>query len=174
MKEFLKKLKLIDYLTTELHISINEFVDKLNAIVDKSDFGFFSNTFDAFSSSKNELKGQINYSGFKIKRRRKFFDSNMNFAVATGTFYEERGILRIQTEINGFRPFIIPFYIVLIIFYSAFFLITAHARSNTFFVFPFLIVHAAFMFGIPYFIMRRSVKRLKYDLEREFYYLTKK
>jgi len=38
---------------------------------------------------------------------------------------------------------------------------------------PFLFIHAAFMFGIPYFMMRRSVKRMKHDLEREFYYMTK-
>ena len=41
------------------------------------------------------------------------------------------------------------------------------------FVFPFLVVHAAFMFGVPYFMMRRSTNRMKYQLEREFYYMTK-
>jgi hypothetical protein len=33
----------------------------------------------------------------------------------------------------------------------------------------------AFMLGIPYLIMRRSVKRMVYDLERDFHYwVTKK
>lgn len=39
---------------------------------------------------------------------------------------------------------------------------------------PFLFFHAILMFGIPYFIMRRSTQRLKHELEREFYYMTKK
>lgn len=29
------------------------------------------------------------------------------------------------------------------------------------------------MLGIPYFVMRRSVSRMKHELEREFYYMTK-
>ena len=36
---------------------------------------------------------------------------------------------------------------------------------------PFLLLHAAFMFGIPYLVMRNSTKRMKYDLTREFHYL---
>ncbi|HMH34052.1 MAG TPA: hypothetical protein VK543_13530, partial [Puia sp.] len=97
MKEFLKKLKLIDHLTTEINISRNEFTDKLDMIVDKGGTGYFSDTFDIFSSSKNELKGRIDYSGFKLKRRRRFFDGNMNFAVANGTFDEHNGVLKIET-----------------------------------------------------------------------------
>jgi hypothetical protein len=163
-------------LTTELQINRNEFVNKLNTVVDKGSTGFLSDTFDVFSSSKNELKGQIDYYGFKIKRRRRFFDMNMNLAVAKGTFDEHNGVLKIETEINGFSGFFIPFYIILIIVYSLIIFATANStnNSNGFFIFPFLILHATFMFGIPYFIMRRSVKGLKYELEREFFYLTKK
>ena len=174
MKEFLKKLKLIDNLTTELQISRNEFTDKLDSIVDKGGTGYFSDSFDIFSSSKNELKGRIDYYGFKLKRRRRFFDGNMNFAVANGTFDEHRGVLTIETEISGLTGFFIPFYIIALIFYSTFFWGAAHANAGQFFILPFLILQAILMFGIPYFIVRRSVKRLKYELEREFFYLTKK
>jgi hypothetical protein len=34
---------------------------------------------------------------------------------------------------------------------------------------PFILFHAAFMFGIPYFIMRRSLRSTKYDIERDIY-----
>jgi hypothetical protein len=174
MKEFLKKIKLIDYLRTELQISRNEFVDKLNSIVDEGGTGFFSGPFDTFSSSKNEFKGRISYDGFKIKRRRRFIDTNINLATANGVFSEQNGKLVIETEINGFSGFIIPFYIFLIIFYSIFFFSIGFEKNNSgIVVLPFIMLHAAFMFGIPYFMMRRSVKRLKYELEREFYYLTK-
>ena len=174
MKKFLKRLKLIDYLTTELKISKARFVAKLTSVTDEGNTGEFSNPFEAFSSGNNEFKGHITYDGFKIKRRRKFFDTNINIAVATGSFSEENENLKIETEINGFNRFFIPFYIILIIFYSIFFLGLSKSNTNSvFFVFPFLILHASIMFGIPYLMMRRSVKRLKYELEREFYYLTK-
>jgi hypothetical protein len=175
MKNTLKKLKLIDHLTMELNISRNEFVNKLKKVVDKGDIGFFSDIFDGFSSSNNELKGQVDYNGFKIKRRKRFFDTNMNFAFADGIFNEQNGTLKIETEINGFSGFFIPFYIILIIFYSIFILAIGNSGNNErYFAIPFLIFHATLMFGIPYFMMRRSVKRLKYELEREFYYIAGK
>ena len=71
MKDILKRLKIIDNLTTDLELSRAEFVEKLSAITDKGDIGLFSDTFDAFSSSKNELKGRVDFNGFKLKRRRR-------------------------------------------------------------------------------------------------------
>ena len=177
MKEFLRKLRLIDYLQTELEIQKNDFINKLREHVDEGGTGIFSDTFDVFSSSKNEYKGEVNYNGFKIKRRRKFFDMNMNMAVANGTYYEKDNKLIIDTEINGFHGMMIPFYIFCIVIYGVFivgFLLADKIGGNvTGFAFPFIIFHAAFMMGIPYFIMRRSTKRLKHELEREFFYLTK-
>ncbi|AUC15859.1 hypothetical protein BTO06_12165 [Tenacibaculum sp. SZ-18] len=177
MKELLKKLKLIDYLQTELIIQKNDFVNKLRNHVDEGSTGIFSDTFDVFSSSKNEYKGEVSFNGFKIKRRRKFFDMNMNMAVAKGTYSQKDDKLIIDTEINGFHGMMIPFYIFCIIIYGVFivgFLSADEIGGNApGFAFPFIIIHAAFMMGIPYFIMKRSTKRLKHELEREFFYLTK-
>lgn len=174
MDDLLKRLKLIDNLTTSLQISKAEFVNSLNKITDEGNTGMMSDTFDIFSSSKNEFKGEITPHNFKIKRRRRLFDTNGNFAVANGTFSENNGQLTIETEINGFNNFFIFFYAFLIIFYCIFifgFLIGEDKEGLI--AIPFIIFHALFMFGIPYFLMRRSVKRLKYELEREFFYLTK-
>ncbi|HEX5171160.1 MAG TPA: hypothetical protein VFW11_18415, partial [Cyclobacteriaceae bacterium] len=112
--------------------------------------------------------------GFKIRRKRKFFDMNMNIAVAQGTYRQRDGVLIIETEINGFHGMFIPFYVIGIVFYIG--MITTISLSGNpmpVFVFPFILFHAAFMFGIPYFMMKRSTKRMKYELEREFYYMTK-
>jgi len=73
MKDFLIKLKIIDFLTTELEIEKNEFVAKFRQHVDEGSTGIFSDSFDVFSSSKNEYKGHVSYQDFKIKRRREFF-----------------------------------------------------------------------------------------------------
>src|SRR6476660_723068 len=175
MKEFLKKIKLIDSLTTELPISRNEFVDKLNSIVDEGDTGLFSDAFSAFSPGRNEFKGSVSYDTFKIKRRRRLFDSNLNLATANGSFSERNGKLVVETEIKGLYGFMIPFYLFLIIFYFILFFSMYNGKNNNgVFLVPFLVIHGIFMFAIPYFITRRSVKRLKYELERELYYLTKK
>jgi hypothetical protein len=174
MKEFLRRLKLIDSMTTTLPTSKVEFVNRLNEITDEGSTGMMSDTFDIFSSSKNEFKGQVTFDSFKIKRRRRFFDTNMNFAVANGNFTEKNGQLTVDTEINGFNNFFIIFYVFLIIFYSIFiFGFWGSDNKGGFIALPFILLHGTFMFAIPYFMMRRSVKRLKYELEREFFYLTK-
>lgn len=177
MKDFLKKLKLVDYLVTELEISQHDFVNRLKANVDEGSTGMFFNSFEAFSSSKNEFKGQVGLNDFKIRRRRRFFDMNMNLAVASGTYEQSDSLLIISTEINGFSGMMIPFYVLLVVFYSIFVILFLTADdidgNMDFFALPFFIIHATFMFGGPYLMMRRSVSKMKHELEREFYYLTK-
>ena len=113
----------------------------------------------------------------KIKKKRRFLDNNINTATASGTFVQKNNTLIINAEINGFNGMMIPFYIFCVLFYCIFFFIffATNKIENNFssLAFTFVIVHAAFMMGIPYFFMRRSTKKLKYELEREFFYLTK-
>ena len=103
MKEFLKKLGLIEYLITELHMSSIDFTSKLHEIVDEGGTGYFSDMFDIFSSGKNELKKRVEYQRFKIKRRKRFFDSSMNSAVASGTFNEHCGTLTVENVVRRHR-----------------------------------------------------------------------
>ena len=177
MKQFLRTIKVVDQFTTEIEINKQDFIDRLQANVDRKELGFFSDSTDIFSSSKNDFKGIVGHEKFKIKRKRKFFDFNVNLAVAKGTYRQKGDNLLIEAEINGFTTLMIPFYVFLIIFYTIFvvsmFKVDAN-ESNVFSVFPFILFHALFMFGLPYFFMRSSTKRLKHELEREFYYLTKK
>jgi hypothetical protein len=174
MKNFLIRIKLIDYLSTSLSISRNEFVDRLYSITDEGSIGMFAESMGVFSSSSNEFRGHVDFDGFRIKRRRRFFEPNMNIAIATGIITENNGRLNIETEINGFNNFMIFFYCILILFYSIFIFGFIFSDNNGgFFALPFILIHGAFMFSLPYFMIRRSVNRLKYELEREFFYLTK-
>lgn len=179
MKEFLKKLKLVDHLSTEIEIDQRQFVERLKEHVDHGNIGGFSTMFEAFSSGKNEYKGLVNFDGFKIKRKRRLFDANMGMAVATGNFQQKNQNLIISTEINGFSGLMIPFYIVITIFYLIFIAVltlasfSEEADSTFAFAIPFILLHASFMFGIPYLMMRRSTTRMKHELEREFFYMTK-
>lgn len=177
MKDFLKKIRLIDQLTTEISISRDEFAARLRKHVDAGSLDMFSGMFEIFDSSENEYKGHVEINGFRIKRRRKFFDTNWNFSIATGSFRQHDDKLIIETEVNAFTGFVAVFYGLVLFIYLIFFIVflaSASSEGETFFFVPFLFVHAVFMLGIPYFIMRRSVKRMKYDLERELHYIAKK
>jgi hypothetical protein len=176
MQQLLKKLKLVQSFSTKIEMQKSEFVNKFRQHVDEGDTGPFSDVFDAFSSSKNEYKGHVGFNEFKIKRRKKFFDMNMSLAVAKGTYRQQENSLIIEAEINGFRGQMIPFLIIAIFIYTI--AIVAILFSNTEgsgagFAIPFILIHACFMFGFPYLLMRRSVSKMHHELEREFYFMTK-
>lgn len=177
MNTFLRKIKLLDTLTVELEIDKNSFVSKLKEQVDKGSTGMLSDTFDVFSSSKNEYKGHVDHNGFKIKRRKRLFDMNMNVAVAEGTFSQKYETLVIKTEINSFHNMMYVFLVFIFLFYGLFIGSIFWAEggdSLPYFVLPILLIHGLLMIGIPYLLMRRSTKKMKRELEREFFYLTKK
>ena len=73
--------------------------------------------------------------------------------------------------IKFFYIFIIVFYLIFLVF----FLFTSFFEKDTvpFIVLPFILVHAMLMLGIPYFVMHRSVSRMKYELERDFHFWTR-
>ena len=178
MNDFLRKIKLLEHITIELDSSKIDFIKTFRGNVDQSNLGVSDHFFEALTSSKNEYKGNIDNHLFKLRRRRRFLDTNRNFAVAEGTMAEKDGKLILETEITGFHylmkffyAFIIVFYLIFIIGFS--FTTVFEADSVSFFVFPFILVHALLMLGIPYFVMRRSVSRMKYELERDFHFWTK-
>jgi hypothetical protein len=176
MEALLIKLKLVDYLKTELYLQKGEFIERFSQHVDDEKIGGLYDAFDAFSSSKNEYKGHVGLDSFKIKRRRKFFDMNINMATASGTFRQHDDILVIDTKINGFSKMMIPFYIFVVLIYFGFIvsMILVDSSQMPFLIMiPFISIHAFLMLGMPYFLMRKSVKRMKHDLERELYYMTK-
>ena len=176
MKEFLKKIKVVDNLTTKIEIQKKDFVPKFRAHVDEGSTSVFSGMFEVFSSSKNDFKGQVGFDYFEIRRKQRMFQSKMGSAIASGTYRQEGQHLVIETEINGFSKMMIPFYVFLIVVYPIFifgFFQDGFKGDNTF-ALPFIIFHALFMFSIPYIGMRLSTKRMKRDLEREFYFIARK
>lgn len=175
MKEFLRKIKLIDDWTTHLPISQQDFVDRLSAITEERELGLFSDAFMPFKSSQKEYAGHVGFDEFKIKRRARYFEQGQNLATATGTFIENNGDLTIETEINGFSSFMILFYSILLIGLTGMITVIISLGKNTDFLalLPILFI-GALMFFITYMVMRISIGRMKYDLEREFFYLTKK
>lgn len=174
-KDLLRKIKLIEKFSTAIPLHITELIIKLDNIIDEDGY----NILEGFSSSKNEYKGTVNNGGFTVKRKLKSFSNDKLMAVAHGSFTEQKDSTKIEIEIIGYDNFMKIFYCFQIVFWSIFLYFTL--KSDTIFEnknseFGLLVMP---LFGLiflisPYFMMRRSMKRLKYDLERELFYLTRK
>ena len=175
MNKFLTKLKLLKESTIELPVEKYDFVSILKSHVDEKDLGYFSDMGDVFYSSDAEYKGRINSYGFELKKRRKFFDYNMNFALAKGRFNQQGEVLLIDLEINAFSNYMIPFYVIVPILYLFSILMALQGGFEaTIIALPFIVLHGLLMLGLPYIFMRRSVHRMKHDLERDLYFMLKK
>lgn len=179
MKSILRKLKLIDTQQTELEINKSDFIKNLGRIVDDGNSNFISDFFDLFSRSNNEYKGSVNFSNFKISRRRRLFDMGISFPTVKGEIEQKGDNLLITSEINAFKGIMVLFIFFILLVYiiaivAMFFSNTPDNNGVNFIAIPLILLHACFMLGIPYLVLRRSVKRFKYDFERELFYLTKK
>jgi len=173
MKNLLSRLKLIDTMVTELSVPRDRFASKFRSLVDEGSLDVILSTFEVFDSSKNEYKGHVGINDFKIRRRRKLFDARGGLTIAAGTFREKGDQLVIETEITAMTGFIIFFYSLALFVYAGFFIaiLADIGNDSHLFFLPILIAHALFMLAIPYFMMRRAVRKMKYDLEREFHYI---
>ena len=169
MDNFLRKINLVKDITIQLPVSKIDFIQKFRNNVDESDLGFVP--FEVFQSSRNEYKGNIDGSAFELKKRRRLFDTNYSFAKVTGSLIEKDDKLIIDAEILGFKKRMIIFFAFIIFFYLiAFAGMMLGSDDIPFFVLPFLLIHMSIILGIPYFVIRRSVNRMVYDLERDFHY----
>ena len=176
MKNFLRRIKLIDTLLIELPISQALFVARLHNQVLPGKAGGIIPANEKFYKGEQKYIGTVTDDGFKIRRRRKMFDFNINFSVAEGTLQEQGEKLLVETEIQGFVGVVKLILPLSFAFYGFAFLISLlpeEGSSAEGFFFPFLLVHAVFFYTIAYIIMRWGVTKMKRTLEREFFFLTK-
>lgn len=177
MRDYLIRLGLIDHLVVELDVEREDFRREFRALVDEGDTGQFLSGFEAFSSSRNSYIGHVGQQGFKIRKRVRFFDMNRMKAVAEGRFEEAGQRLLVHCTVSSAAKGVWFMFIFLLLFYLLFigvFVSSSAWQEQSFFFLPFILVHAAFMFGIPYMMLRRSVRTMKYDLERELHFVAGK
>lgn len=174
MKEFLKRIKLIDHVRFELRISRADFANTLQANIEEpgSDFA------DLFSRTKKIFKGKVSHDSFELKRIRKLFGAKAMWAAKVqGKFTSSGDKLVVDIEINGVTPLMIPYAIFTVIVYvgslAAVFLSEGMSDTLKASFVPFLLFHAALMFGLPYFTIRRSLASVKYDIERDIHFMMK-
>jgi hypothetical protein len=173
MKEFLEKIQVIKYFTTTLEIDQNEFVNRFRKNVDEGSTSDMVNVFEILSPSKNKYKGSVGFDKFDIKKRRQIYDNIRSIAVAKGTITKEQNSIVIKTEINGLNPIMTIYFFLFVLIFLIQITMAIVTPLNNGILFPFLILALAFMLGIPYLMMRRSVKTLKHDLERDFFFFTR-
>jgi hypothetical protein len=174
MEDFLERIQLIKQKQVKLPIEKTEFSKILRQNVDEGEIGMFSGMFEAFSSSKNKFKGTVSNNEFEIRKRHVLFQQNQMIARIKGTFRQQNDHLIIDLTINGFSKMILPFYAIAVVFYILFISTMSHGLES---FSPFLIIiliHAILMFVVPYFVMRKNVKRTADDIEKELYFMTKK
>ncbi|MCO6162810.1 hypothetical protein [Flavobacterium sp. NRK F7] len=172
MDSFLRKYMLIDTLSLKLNCNKATFIEKFKENVEPSNLSF--SPFEAFSGGTKLYKGNLDNSTFKIQKKQQLFNNRRQSPIATGKIIENINDIKLDIEINGITPFM-KFFFVFIVFsylfgFTILLVISFKDTNFAFFPIPFLIVHAAFMIGIPFFIIKSSVKHFKQEMEREFHF----
>lgn len=173
MEKFLHKIGLIQYFSIELDITPEEFAQRLQNIVDIDDFGFFSINF-TYSNTLKVYKGIVNLNDFKIKRVRRLYDNRQSNSIATGTveFINNKSI--VNTKVNGFT---LTYLFILLIFILTIIGVTIAIIVNFSKVDFTIFLYIGFIFIMFYVVYKQLVQNVKntiYDLQREFFYLTRK
>lgn len=169
MKNFIKKIGLSTSLTTELLTDRNTFMNKLNQVIGKPSNNFL----DVFPAGRKEYFGTVNYDSFKIKRRQFTSYQSQMQASAIGKVYQKGDKLVIESEITVYSHFLLFFLSLILFFYIVIIIGILYSGGLPFLIIPIFFVHGIFMVLLPYRMLKRSVKKLKYDLEREFFYLAR-
>ena len=172
MDSFLRKYMLIDTLSLKLNCNKATFIEKFKENVEPSNLSF--SPFEAFSGGTKLYKGNLDNSTFKIQKKQQLFNNRRQSPIVTGKIIENINDIKLDIEINGITPFM-KFFFVFIVFsylfgFTILLVISFKDTNFAFFLIPFLIVHAAFMIGIPFFIIKSSVKHFKQEMEREFHF----
>lgn len=172
MNDFLRRIGLVQDFQLTMNVSKSDFIRALIANLDEPQADFF----DVFSRSKALYKGKVQNDQFTMKRKRRFLDSHFRSAKVTGNITTKNDTLILDIQISGFHKMFLALAALLVVFYS--FAFSAMFVSNSSevpktFVTLFILAHATIMLAIPYFMMKRSIKTTREDLEREFFYMVK-
>ncbi|MBK6950583.1 MAG: hypothetical protein IPH24_00685 [Crocinitomicaceae bacterium] len=170
MSNWLDKLGLSEDLSLKYYVRHEDFVEQMQKFTD-SDQGLFSGAFDAFSSSKVDYRGTINISEFSIRKKKRLFDSLSGIPLISGTIQNEKNGTRLLVNVCAFTGILkYMFWLLCSIYIAAaiFLAFSGLAAKFGFMPFVFLLLHAILMFGVFYFMLRRSVSKVSENLDRDF------
>lgn len=176
MKDFLKRIGVIQNTVIRLETDKNEFVKKLKNNVENSDLSWSSSIFEALKTSKHEYKGTVNSNDFKIRKKLTLFNNKHGgMPIIHGKIRQVNTLIYLDVEINGFKKVFVFFLVFMALFYSIGiigFLITSKSNEAfPLFFIPLLILHGFIMIFLPVFFIRKGIKATKKELEKDFFFM---
>ncbi|MDR6158377.1 hypothetical protein QF023_001893 [Chryseobacterium sp. SLBN-27] len=171
MHSFYKSIGLYEHLSFNMDMNKSEFIESLRKITYKTNTNFISLVPDNGIPTRFEYRGIVNPNNFTIRRRIRFFDSNISASIIKGQFLEKNNRMEISIEFFPLR-----FHILILLLFSISFLIIVlylDRKENNEFIFP-LIMMPIIISTTHYFTVKRNIQRSKYDFERELYFISQK
>jgi len=161
MISFYKNIGLYESVFFNLEMNKADFVEYLNKITYKTNTTFISFVPDYGIPTRFEYRGNVNTDNFTIKRRLHLFDFNIFHSIIKAHITDNNNTIEIKME---FAPFILHF--LTLIFgslFSLFIVFQIIKNENNYLIITIPII----MVIIQYFVLKRSLKRDKYDFIRE-------
>ncbi|CAD7798084.1 hypothetical protein CHRY9390_00278 [Chryseobacterium aquaeductus] len=168
MNSFYKNIGLYEYQTFEIEMNKSEFLEHLKKITYKTNSSFISFIPDHGIPTRFEYRGFVTKDNFIIKRRKRFFDYNIFPSIIKGVISEKNNVTLIKIEFTPFSIHLLPLVLAPLLFL----LIAIFEIRNE---------ENYFMIAVPiilavsqYFILKKNIKRDKYDFERELNFIVRK
>lgn len=169
MNSFLKNIGLHDNLNFELNINRTELIEKLWKITYKTNTSFISLERDSAIPTRFEYRGMIDNYGFKLKKRTRLFDINLNNPVFHGNISDQNDRTFVSIEIVPSVFQIFNSVIILCFFLIAVFTILKTTEKD-----PYFLAFTTTITVMQYFTLKRGITKGKYDFERELIYTVQK
>lgn len=177
MKEFLRRVKIIQHQTIEIEVLKQDFLKMFrhNIGVDKNEM--YDEVAKIFKTPKGNYTGKIDLNEFVLKKRNHFFDFDKNSSIVKGKLTQIGEILRIETEIQGVSN--LNFFLYLLIVSGFSFIMYKFSVNymkkigDIVSLLLILIFHVTIIFGLPYLIIRKRIKRMKIEMNNNFIIWTK-
>jgi hypothetical protein len=165
---FLRKIKLIEQFTIVIPLSSDALVEKWKAILFKDKIGFFGDKF----SSRSRFVAQIDSQEIKFRKDFRSMNKDKVSVSGKGSFTDLGNKTKIDIEIIGLDLMTKIFYIFIIIFFSTVFFSIFKSdfkvnNPNSEYALPLSLFFLILFIIFGYYMMRKSMMIMKYDLERE-------
>lgn len=170
MNSFYKSIGLYEHLSFNMDMNKSEFIESLRKIIYKTNTNFISLVPDNGIPTRFEYRGIVTPNNFTIRRRMRFFDSNISASIIKGQFLEKNNKIEIFIEFSPLRFHILILFMVLVFFLVS--VLNLDGKENSEFILPLII--PIIIITTHYFTVKRNIQRSKYDFERELYFISQK
>lgn len=168
MIDLLKKLYLKEELNFELNADIHDFIIFMNKKTDTND----NNIARLFSPENCDYIGEIKHNSFLLKRSKNIMETVPNIARIRGAINIEADKLNIHADVMAIYDRKIFSAIALVLAYFIFILLPLASKDflgmNIWYYLIYFLIDTLLILGFPYFLMRGSMKRLKYHITEDF------